>query len=603
MAPKLTSVDISRLQACNPDLMKGLKRPELKHKMQEILKGSDLSVDEKSGEVVASEKAQKVRDVALQAEMVRMYIKAADGDYTLTLEEAKKFIQENEQMKGISAQSFLEEARSFVEKRWGPICDNLKQYSVEYPLQNLVDGLHVYNDGIYKEEFEQGRMAFSPLKSAINLPSWFGNVAIFGLTPLEKSPLKAWDYQLGRETGVEAGFLSGDNMAMERAYDDHLKRQVAIAALVEVLNKDLKEKGKESVAWNNLGQNAEAGAGKASAEKILTLLKNSGNIQVTVERLDASADADKPVKRSYPETISGTEAEAILREQLAFEDLFALLTTTDKDERYQRAITFAQQERAGTLGLGGGHAVHRTPWNLVTDEVNNFYYAKSLLDTVIREGKPEQQQVATDLLYNQIMASGENGGGSLTHHLLWAVTLGQVWPYRPMSDEEAMYVPERIMKIGAVMAFGPEVAGWGKAKVLAGGGKVGETLGAWRAAEETNALQKGILAAAWAGDKAWATLTVRPLRKAYMDWVTKGMESSSILSKGAKAIGAAGSGMDNLQKSIIGQAVIRSSAAWLVDDYLSPVTGNEAWGYKGVLNTTAAARVYTLDPLPPETAE
>jgi hypothetical protein len=598
--PKVTSVDISRLQECNPDLMAGLQRPQLREKLQDVLKGSDLSVDEKTGEVIAGDKAQKVRDVAIQAETVRQYIKAAKGDNQITLDEAKEFIATHSEMQGIAPEAFLDEAKTFIEKRWGGICANLKEYSVEYPLQNLIDNLNLYNDGVYKEEFEQGRMSFSPIKSAANL-SWFYNFPLFGLTPLEKSPLKAWDYQLGRETQVDATYLSGDNMSMEDAYNDHLQRQAAIIALMDKLNEDIKKQGDKGVAWHALSKSKDPKAKKTTAEDLLKLLGDK-EITVKVERLDGMSGGDKPAMKSYEIKINGAEAAKILREQLAFEGLFGIVTTTDKKARMDKAIAFAQAERPGTAGLGGGNGMHREWDNLVTAEVNNHYFAKSLLEAVIREGEPEQQKVAGDLLYKEIMPAaegaqpGEEGGGFLSQKILWGASelicgipnlLGAKWhpiPYRAMPDEEAMYAPERLIRTGLFFYGGPKaIRGAETAKALASA-----RIEAWRAAETTNVLQKGVLATVWGVDKAWAVATVRPARTAMMNWLTKGIENSAALSKGHRTMGWFGKGLTWL------------AAGYAFDEYLSP-TSTDRYGPN--LDTTARARIYTLDPLPPEGEE
>lgn len=606
--PKITSVDISRLLECNPDLMEGLKRPQLREKLQEVVQGSDLKVDEKTGEVIASEQAQKFKDTAHQAEMVRGLINAADGDNTITLDEAKAFMAKNsEDFRGVTPENFLKDAKYFIEKRWGAICANLKQYSLEFPMQNLVYNLQVYNDGIYKEELEQARMSFSPVKSFINVPTWVGNMASFGAFT---DPIQGWDYETNRETTLKPTYLGGDNLSMQDAYDDHLLRAAAINALVELINKDM-EKGSNGVSWKVLAKQNELGKDlRSSAEPILQLLENAGEISVTVERRGIGADEANPNLQNHPVKIDGKKAAEMLRNQLDFAGLFDIVMTKDKVTRYDKAIKYAQAERAGGGGLGGGNSIHRE-WldNSVTAEVNNHYYAKTLLDTVIREGTPEQQELANVILYAQMMPASEKEtgedaaekpGGFLLQKFFYygAEALStlftlRTWhpvPYRPMPDEEAMYAPERVIKGGLFFAGAPYIFRGPKAVGGLIAGKTSPTLNTWRAAkfsEQAGGLRKGAwalqrvpLGVIWTGDKAWGLTTARPIR----NWWAKKSEGSATAGKVGRTF------------NWLGSVAARGLATYVFDDYTSPTT-SESYGPN--LNTTAMARIYTLDPLPP----
>ena len=621
MADPIKSVDISRLQECNPDLMEGLRRPQLEEKLKEVLQGSDLQWDEKSKEIVASDKANKVRDITQQAQIVREYITAANGDNEFTLEEAKAYIAKHEEFSSFTPEAFLADAKEFIEKRWGVVCTNLKQYSVEFPLENLLGNLKVYNDGFYKEEFEQGRMSASILKTPANV-SWFFNFPVYGLLPFKNAPIKVFDLEFGTEKKIEATYLGGDNMSMRDAYDDHVEREGAIIYLQEILNKDLKENGTNGAAWNSFRKSVDPGQEKTSAEKILQLLASSGPLTVKVERKDGSADVEPAPTITYEVAMTGPRAAEILRDQLAFADLFDMLMTADKDKRHEKAITFAQGERAGLLGFGGGHGKHRDWDNVLTSEVNNFYYAKSLLATVIREGGPVQRKKASDLLFREMAPAvegpngSENGGGSLSYLPIWAVsnlfcgavntifrTHLQGAPYKAMSDEEAMYAPERVLRAGLVM--------WGGPKLLGLGGKVGPKLESWRAADRAykayqeqkvaaaagtalaaesapmgiNVFQRGILGGAWVADKAGAVLTARPVWKGLWKWWSKGEETSERANQAKRAW------------DVVGKLVVGSMAAYKIDEYSTPISTDRHYPN---LQTNRIAREMTLDPLPPD---
>jgi hypothetical protein len=168
-----------------------------------------------------------------------------------------------------------------------------------------------------------------------------------------------------------------------------------------------------------------------------------------------------------------------------------------------------------------------------------------------------------------------------------------------MPDEEAMYAPERLIRAGLFFAVGPKaIRGTWK-----GLGKVGEfsgsKLNAWRAAGKFSeqaskwkkagwVLQRGALFTAWTGDTIWATATVRPIRKPIWNWITKGIESSPILSKGNRASG------------LFQKGLAYTVGAYVFDDYSTPIN-SEFYGPH--LDTTARARIYTLDPLPPKGQE
>lgn len=585
-------VDISALRDCNPDKLQGLKPEQL----AETLKGTDLKVDQASGKIIGSGKAQRVWDVALQAESVRHLIKAADGDFELTLDEAAKFINSNEKFRGFSPQRFLADAQKYVETRWQPICDNLKKYSIEYPMQNLVNHLQVYNDGVYKAEFDDGRYSFSPIKSPISFLGYFGNLFSGGSINGVQGTIRTWDYHLGMEREMEGLWLSGDKMSMEDAYDDHLRRQVAIGALVNVLNKDISEKGEAGISWKALGNASDPQAKKTSAEEVLKLLQNAGEIEVEIERLDGTGDKEKPETIKYSKKISGREAAEILRENLAFEDLFDLNTKTDKTARGEKALAMAQGERPGMLGLGGGNSSHWDWDNAITPGVNNLYYAKSLASMVIREGTPDQIQAANKLLYHDMMPTTENpetgqvGGGHLGQKFLYYGTLGAVFPNRGMSDEQAMYAPERVIKGAAVFVgaakWGPEaINGIGKIKPWIDG-----HYRAMRAGEKSyHWAKKGALypakLGAWSVDKAWAVGTIRPARARLMNWLTKGTETSQQLQKGA-------------QMGKFGRTLMGVAAAYLVDDYISPLI--EGHGFGPNLDYTAMNLMLSTDPTPPQ---
>ena len=542
-----TSVDISHLYACNPNQMNGLKQEEL----AEALKGSDLQLDESTGRLIVGDQAKRTRTVAQQVNMMQQLMEAAGEDKKIDLEEAKRLIVKMK-MEGTRPTDFLADAQRFIDKRWKPICKNLKGYSAEYPFLALYDALETYNDGFYKEESDQARRSFSPIKSVANIGSIFrwGAQGV-GYNP---DPIMEWDPVLKKFKEMESYAFIGDNYSQEDAFADHGKRWAAIEALKKVVAEDISTKADKGFAWNALPNSNDGEKKQTTAQEVLEVLKQSGDITVTVHGKE--------------QTILGAEAAELLEQNLAFKQLYDITTTPDKKERLKKAMDFAKLERAGFMGFGTGNTgnFESLDWDNMSGGINNHYYARSVFSHIIRKSPdPEMKAQANKILgemrgdggtFSQWIVAGTTNVAFPVFNILPGVDLEPA-PFRSMSDEDAVNAPERAVRFGLLAAVSFKGIQLGKHWVPKGTQWLGGRVKAWETAEKLTAIQRASLMA-YKGARGIRHYSYGWAFDRFSAWLQKGMEAAPVLQGAAKA---GGKGWD---------LFMAGAMAYFVDEWMAP---------------------------------
>ncbi|MCE9626242.1 MAG: hypothetical protein K8R69_12465 [Deltaproteobacteria bacterium] len=409
--PKVDKVDIRPLDTLYLENLMGLEPAQVGG----FLKGSDLAIDTKTGELQRLLAGGQTESRSLDEEISWVQlIREADtnGDKFLDATEVQKIFGANlapDQAKGLDPQKFLDSIDELMRRRYGPISANVKSWQAKSVFGPTLDALKLYNQGIRVDEVSLAHrtLSFNAVgKTATNalffIPSAVHN--IWGDSPL----------------------LMGDAAAESSAERKFQTREEAVQKLETVINQGLRD----NEAWALEGKLDEA------------LLK-----------LD-----------------SGTRD--ILNTELCASMLHRILTLPDAKERYSALLSFAEGERPnsgllGIFGYGGGNSHMaggwwESLWNL-TGRRNNLFFAKTIFRFLAAKAATQDPNFDQSLDQQSRAAYSDmlgDGGGymnmasvGLTNVLCLGGLACEPTQYRDWSDEARMDGLGRGID-GALMVWG-----------------------------------------------------------------------------------------------------------------------------------------------------
>ncbi|MDL1872846.1 hypothetical protein FBR05_11695 [Deltaproteobacteria bacterium PRO3] len=243
-----------------------------------------------------------------------------DKNKTLDLAEAQALLKAGlaeEQAASVDPEKFLASVEDLMARRYRPLAENMREFKAELSFRPILDLLEQYNYGILVDEVRQAHSVFS----------------LNSLTKTATNVLAFVPYGVQRLWG-EAPVLQGDALAEAAARSNYETRAQAIAALKQAIAEGVAQ----GEAWALEGRLDEA-----------------------LRKLDAAT-------------------VAILEDELAATRLNSILALDDRKEAYQKLEEFAQAERPGFLGYGGGNTSagwFSSFWNY-SGRRNNLYIARTL---------------------------------------------------------------------------------------------------------------------------------------------------------------------------------------------------------------------------------
>lgn len=507
------------------------------HEVAAQLQGSDLTLDRKSGELkrLLSGGQTEARSLEEEAAWVQLIREAdANGDKSLDVTEARQLLASNlavEQASGIEAEKFLATIGELMKHRYTPISANMKALQARSVFGPTLEAIKLYNRGIHADEVHMAHRTF-----ALN---GVGKTAtnIVGFLP-----------SLARNIWTDSPLLIGDAAAESSAEGKFLDRQEAIEKLESILNDGLKKN--ESWALE-------------------------GKLEEAMKRLD-----------------SGTRA--LLNDELCATRLHEILTTQDSKTRYDRLLAFAEGERPGFLGYGGGNSKMsggwwESFWNL-SGRRNNLFFAKTIFRFLA--AKAATQDPAFDESLDQRARSsfsdmlGDGGGFGnmaavgLTNVLCIGGALCEPTEYRKWSDEASMDGLGRGIN-GALMVWGARRAFsiFGEANRLKRAANIREVFNVW--SQEGSIFQRTAAGAPRFkpfGGNAWA------------EAATKAEKEAEIVSVLGESKGRFGRLIDKATAPI--SRAKKAAGAWLLKG-MPPLSAGQIANFKkaGALGKTGLGKL------------
>ncbi|MFO1463123.1 MAG: hypothetical protein U1F66_05055 [bacterium] len=557
--PKVDKVDIRPLDTLYFENLLGVEPKAV----APMLKGSDLVLDSKTGELkrLLAGGQTESRSLEEEAAWVKLIRESdSNGDHQIDLAEAKTILAANlapDQVSTVSPQEFLNSIAELMKNRYGPISANLKTEQSRAAFGPTLDALRLYNRGIHVDEISLAHRTIS--FNAIGKTAT--NTVLF---------LPSLVYNIKGDSPL----LMGDALAENAAEKKFWQRSAAIEALEDVIDAGLRKN--ESWALE-------------------------GDLDQAMQRLDA-----------------GTRD--LLNAELCATRLHRILTLPDSKERYSQLLAFAEGERPGFLGYGGGNSHMdggwwESFWNL-SGRRNNLFFAKTIFrflaakaatgDAAFDQGLDQQSRAAfSDMLgdgggYGNIAAVG------LTNVLCLGGLACEPTEYRDWSDEARMDGLGRGID-GALMVWGARRAFniFGEAKRLSSYKGIREVFRIWRregslfspategaprfrpfpvtawaeeankAAKEAELLAEGKELGGKPGRFGKVLNAAKAPFSAFYRWATKGLPSLTPGQVAAvKAMGrTAGSGLGRLTKGVLILGIVQYN-----DQKMSPAFNSFEYG-------------------------
>lgn len=404
--PKVDKVDVRPLETLYLENFQLLEAQEVAAQ----LRGSDLTLDSKTGELrrLLAGGETEARSLEEEAAWVQL-IREGDtnGDKFLDLAEAKQILTANlaaEQASGIEPEKFLASIAELMKNRYAPISANMKTLQSRAAFGPTLEAIKLYNRGIHADEVHMAHRTF-----ALN---GLGKTAtnIVGFLP-----------SLARNIWTDSPLLIGDSAAESAAEGKFLDRQAAIGELERVIDEGIR---------NNESWALE------------------GKLEEAMKKL-------------------GSSTRDLLNAELCATELHQILTLSDPKERYSKLLAFAQAERPGTLGYGGGNSHIKggwweSWWNL-SGRRNNLFFAKTIFRFLAVKAATQDPDFDDSLdkrsraAFSDMLGDGGGFGNMAAVGLTNVFCLGGAFceptQYRDWSDEAAMDGLGRGFN-GALMVWG-----------------------------------------------------------------------------------------------------------------------------------------------------
>lgn len=353
------------------------------------LRGTDLvySSKDKSLERLNGKKTS----IRQEAAMVNMLRNAdTDRDGFLELTEAQVLLEDQFQKSGtqIYPRQFLDGAQKLMRFRYGPLLENIKRIDGKAQSHPILYALELYNNGLLQEDTRHAHatLPYNGLTKSVT------NAVFFLPSALHNAFVDDED---------EAPLMIGDALAATGAEKRYHRAQGAIRELERIFDQGV-QRGE---AW------AFAGDLEKAAEKL-----------------------------------SGADREIILH-QLAGRQIYSILNTSDPDERFKKLEAFAEGERPGALGFGGGNTSDASFWNY-TGRKSNLYFARSIYHYLVKKASSGENPIdeARRIRARKQLDRMKGNGGSFTNMAMVGLTqiisLGGLWfeptPYRAWGDADSM---------------------------------------------------------------------------------------------------------------------------------------------------------------------
>ncbi len=414
MSDPITSrADLRALSSINTQEWESLHHHLNHDELSDLFRGTDLFVTE-DGKYQAlingTPKTFALEELISQIEWVREV--DANGDNVLDLDEAERFI-EGVQKSPINSikmdpQAVLQNVQALMDSRFVPLALNLKRLKSELPFRPIFKALQVYNYGLYLDDERQADATMS----LNGLTKTAGNVATFIPYNFIHRPA-AW---MGFIPPGDVGdsWMLMDDVAKSSAQGRYHQRTLALSALGDVIQVGIKN----NEAW-----------------------ALEGNFEEALNRL-SSEDRD------------------LIATQMPAQRLNEILNIPDEMQQDEALFDFAQGERPGFLGYGGGNNTgwSRRDWFNYTGRHNNLYFARSVFAYLGQKsaGRPElfYQSLHQRAVEARKDMMGEGGGVSnmasvgLSNVLCIGGLVCDTVPYRSWGDEQGMNF------VGEFLGFG-----------------------------------------------------------------------------------------------------------------------------------------------------
>lgn len=366
------------------------------HEAAKQFSGTDLALDTQNGDLKRLLAGGKTEATSLDEEAAWIQlIRETDtnNDKSIDLEEVKNLLASNlaaEQANSIDPNEFLASIDSLMTQRYAPLAANMVALRSYHVFTPTLEAVKLYNDGIFSDEISLAQRTF-----ALN---GLGKTAtnVVGFIP-----------SLARNLWAESPLLLGDEAAKSSAEGRYQERKAAIASLEQTIAKGIE--GNEAWAME-------------------------GNLSAAIATLDE-------------------ETRDILETELCASRLHKMLSLEEPKERYEALLSFAETERPGFLGYGGGNSRMREGWfgdwwNL-SGRRNNLFFAKTMSRFLGVKTATEDPNYDQDLHErSRNLLTEMNGDGLSGFNNLAAVGLTNIFciggnlcdttPYRNWSDEASM---------------------------------------------------------------------------------------------------------------------------------------------------------------------
>jgi len=332
--------------------------------------------------------ANKIRQADTPVKDINGDGKPDVGDGYIDLKEAKKLMLgtlKSHKAKATDPKVFLAYLKHLMTHRYNPIYKNWTNLAGILFHRHLVDTLGIYNDGLLQTDLAHANYLIpgNGLTKTVSNAVLLGPVAVYNIFAKENVP-----------------YLMGDAGARAKAILRHSRAKIILSNLKDVFEK-----------------------GYAKREK--WALK--GNLLMALKKL-SKADAK------------------IIGEQLAGKEIYRIFQIKDDKKRYDALKKFADAERPGAAGFGGGNTSDLSFWNYAGGK-NNLYFAASIYNSLYSQahvaGDPKwSAQFKAEV--DQTLKDLKGNGGSFGNALLHWFSLKKV-PYRDWSDQNTINAPGRLI--------------------------------------------------------------------------------------------------------------------------------------------------------------
>jgi len=345
-----------------------------KEKVSKIFEGSDVYLDTKTGELKTNVNGQvKVLKLQEEADALRFVKSAdADGNGELTLEELTPVLAKTPGFEKFKPEDFMQYLDVMVTKRYAVIAKNMEKFASDLAFKPLLDTLDTYNVGLYWDDVRQATSVM-PLngltKTGVNIVTFPRNIVRL-ITKGRGIPILPKDF-IGDEWNL------ADGLAKKTAENEQKERSAAIQELRDKIAEGVK-KGED---W-----------------------AMKGNFDEAFKKLSA-------------------KSQDILSKRIPAKEINDILAIKDDSKRYDALKAFAEGERPGALGLGGGKAGGASGWNYFGWH-RNTVFARSIA-AFLGSKAATQDKAYTDKLHkdaNLLRKDILGDGGGFTNMVSWGLT-------------------------------------------------------------------------------------------------------------------------------------------------------------------------------------